>query len=164
MRRVLLGARPDGVVLTKRAQEALAALEIDLAPRVDLDRTVLLHDEDKTRWWTWAGGRANAVLSAALEEVDPSLLDAEATYTNESIPLRTDAGAGELTAALDLARARHGLGLNSVSPAITRRAIQDLKFAELLPEELAIRTLASRLSDHEGARTAAALEIVEGFT
>lgn len=164
MRRVLLGARPDGVVLTKRAQEALAALEIDLAPRVDLDRTVLLHDEDRTRWWTWAGGRANAVLSAALDDADPSLLDAEATYTNESIPLRTDAGAGELTAALDLARSRHGLGLNSVSPAITRRAVQDLKFAELLPEELAIRTLAARLSDHKGARTAAALEIVERFT
>ena len=30
--------------------------------------------------------------------------------------------------------------------------------------ELAIRTLAARLSDHEGARTAAALEIVERFT
>ncbi len=164
MRQVLLGARPGGVVLTKRAQEALAALEIGLAPRVDLDRTVLLHDEDRTRWWTWAGGSANAVLSAALDDADPSLLDAEATYTNGSIPLRTDAGARELTAALDLARSRHGLGLNSVSPAITRRAIQDLKFAEVLPEELAIRTLAARLADHEGARTAAAQQIVERFT
>ena len=67
MRRVLLGATPDGIVLSTRASRRLDELRDELGHRVDATRTVVLHDADGCRWWTWAGGRANAVLHAALD-------------------------------------------------------------------------------------------------
>lgn len=161
MRRVLLGELPEGVSLTERASTRLAQLRVELADRVDDDRTVVLHEEGRTRWWTWAGGRANAVLSAALEEAAPRLLDSDAGYTNDHVPLRADASAGELGESLLAARARFGDDLSGLSPRITRRAIQDLKFGDLLPESLAISTLSRRLADHNGAGAALAFTVVE---
>ena len=160
MRRVLLGALPAGVALSARASERLAELRDQLGDRVDAARTVVLHDADGTRWWTWAGGRANAVLHAALDAVAPHLLG-DATYTNDHIPLRADATASELRTVLDQARQQFGDDLAGVHPAITQRAIQDLKFADLLPVDLAISTLAERLADHPTAVTIAATPRVE---
>lgn len=161
IRRVLLGAHPAGVELSKRAVGRLAWLRDEWGHRVDSDRTVLLHEQATTRWWTWAGGRANAVLRAALDSVAPTLGDPDATFTNEHITLRTDATAWELRAALLEARRRFGDDLASVRPEITKRAIQDLKFGDLLPEDLAIRTLAARLANSEAACAVAAGGVVE---
>ncbi|MBB1502064.1 DEAD/DEAH box helicase [Propioniciclava sp. MC1683] len=151
MRRVLLGEIPDGTVLSARASRRLNELRDELGHRVDATRTVVLHDADGCRWWTWAGGRANAVLHAALEAVDPRLLDPDATYANDHITLRSDATTSDLSAALATATKRFGEHLAGVEPVITQRAIQDLKFGDLLPEDLAVRTLAERLADHSGA-------------
>lgn len=161
MRRVLLGETPRGITLSVRAVARIDELREELADRVDPERTVILHEEGKTRWWTWAGGRANAVLSAALQSVASSLLDSESGYTNDHIPLRADVGVGELSRALTVAASRFGDDLAGVSPTITRRVIQDLKFNDLLPEELAVDTLAARLSDYVGAAMAATAPRIE---
>lgn len=161
MRQVLLGADPVGVVLSSRASRRLAELRSELGDRVDPTRTVVLHDADGCRWWTWAGGRANAVLHAALDAVAPRLLDPDATVTNDHLALRTDATASELAAALALAYNRFGDDLAGADPAITRRTIQDLKFGDLLPEDLATRTLAERFADHPHAANVAARPRVE---
>lgn len=71
MRLVLLGADPVGVQLSRRAWERLCRLREEWAGLVDADRTVVLRDADGPRWWTLAGGRANAVLHAALAVVAP---------------------------------------------------------------------------------------------
>lgn len=151
MRRVLLGAEPDGVALTHRAGQRLGELRAELADRVDQERTVVLRDADGCRWWTWAGGRANAVLHAALESVDPALLHPTGTFTNDHVVLRPDATARELTAALVLATGWFGPGFEGVSPTVTQRALEGLKFGDLLPEAVAARTLGERLADHAGA-------------
>lgn len=161
MRRVLLGATPAGVVLSGRASVRLDELREELAHRVDATRTVVLHDEDGCRWWTWAGGRANAVLHAAVAAVAPRLVDDAATYTNDHVSLRPDATAPELSTALADARERFGEDLSGIEPEISRRAIQDLKFGDLLPEDLAVRTLARRLADHARASEVAAQLRVE---
>lgn len=132
MRRVLLGAEPTGVALTRRARDRLDELREELADRVDPERTVVLRDADGCRWWTWAGGRANAVLHAALEAVDPGLQHTTGTYTNDHVVLRADAAARELTAALVLATGWFGPGFEGVSPAVTQRALEGLKFGDLL--------------------------------
>lgn len=161
MRRVLLGSAPAGVVLSGRASERLGVLRGELGDRVDADRTVVLHAEDETRWWTWAGGRANAVLHAALDAVTPELCHPDSTFTNDHVALRADASASELGAALDAARARFGDDMAGVEPEVTRRAIQDLKFGDLLPEDLARGALGARLADHAGAAAAARIPRVE---
>nr|NLI49105.1 DEAD/DEAH box helicase [Propionibacterium sp.] len=164
IRRVLLGAIPAGVILSGRASERLDGLRAERADQVDADRTVVLHADGETCWWTWAGGRANAVLHAALTTVDPQLGHPSRTYTNEHVALRVDATASEVGAALAKARARYGEDLAGAEPEITRRAVQDLKFGDLLPGGLAERTLAERLADHPGAVHAAALPRVERRT
>ena len=149
------------MTMTRRASDRLEGLRDELADRVDQDRTVVLRDADGCRWWTWAGGRANAVLHAALEAVDPALLHATGTYTNDHVVLRADATARELTAALVLATGWFGPGFEGVSPVVTQRALEGLKFGDLLPETVAARTLGERLADHAGAAFVASRPRVE---
>ena len=73
MRRALLGADPGGVELSRRALERLEELRSSHSARVNAERTMLLHEAGETRWWTWAGSRANAVLWAALNSVAPQI-------------------------------------------------------------------------------------------
>ena len=164
MRRVLLGATPDGVTLSGRVAQRLEWLRGERGDQVDADRTVVLHADGETCWWTWAGGRANAVLHGALTAVDPHLGHPGRSYTNEQVALRAGVTASELGAALAQARARFGDDLAGAEPEITRKAIQDLKFGDLLPEGLAEHTLAERLADHPGAAQTAALPRVERRT
>lgn len=161
MRRALLGAEPRGVELTKRAHQKLEELRAELADRIDHDRTVLLHSSGETRWWTWAGSRANAVIWAAIDEVAPHLCDPVSTFTNDHLVLRSDTSAAELREALLLVGGRFGADLASVVPEVSERAIQDLKFSDMLPSDLAIRTLAARLSDHPRAAEVVARGLVE---
>lgn len=145
-RRVLLGATPEGVKLTGRAERRLAALREEYARRVHPDATVVRG----TEWWTWAGARANALLSAAVEFVAPELLD-DAPFTNRVIHLAKDARSTALAAALRKARRLFGDDLGDLSPKVTDDALKGLKFAEMLPPDLAIKTLGARNADHEGA-------------
>lgn len=161
MRRVLLGADPAGVQLSRRAGERLGVLREEWGPRVDADRTVVLRDADGLRWWTWAGSRANAVLHAALGAVAPQLLDLVDTFDNEQITLRFDARAGDLRDALDDVVAHCGEDLTRAQPEVNRRAVEGLKFADLLPPRLAEATLAARLADRPSAVLACQRLLVE---
>ena len=161
MRRALLGADPGGVELSRRALERLEELRSSHSARVDAERTVLLHEAGETRWWTWAGSRANAVLWAALNSVAPQICDPLSTFTNDHVVLRSDTTSAELREALASARAHFGDNLAGVEPEITDRAIQDLKFSDMLPDGLAVRTLASRMANHVGACAVAVTPVVE---
>lgn len=164
MRRVLLGNDPRGVKLSKRALQRLENLRSELVDRVDRDRTVLLHASGETRWWTWAGSRANAVLWAALYHVVPEICEPTTTFTNDHVAIRADASAVELRDGLEQARKRFGDDLAGVQPEVSDRAIQDLKFSEMLPEELAVNTLAARLADPSRAADVLARAMVERFS
>jgi ATP-dependent helicase Lhr and Lhr-like helicase len=53
---------------------------------------------------------------------------------------------------------------NTYTTEVTRRAVQELKFADLLPENLAQATLSERIADHAGADTAAKRQRVERWS
>ncbi|MCF8570460.1 hypothetical protein L5G32_09295 [Gordonia sp. HY002] len=62
-RDVLLGAVPEGVTLTKRAAEAIAAYRAQRSPDVVADALVVRRDDKGDwHWWTWAGAKANRTL------------------------------------------------------------------------------------------------------
>jgi ATP-dependent Lhr-like helicase len=122
----------------------------DHADRVDPASTLVVHDGSRTRWWTWAGGRANAVLIAALQAVDPTLVDDDYIYDNRQIGLRTSVDGADVRRVVHAVRARVG-DLASVRPFVTDRALEQLKFSDLLPPALARRTLEARLADQAGA-------------
>ncbi|MGH3322136.1 MAG: DEAD/DEAH box helicase, partial [Streptosporangiaceae bacterium] len=99
------------------------------------------------RWWTWAGAAANATLATALGEVaEPSRRPA-----NLWLRLRADATRDEVEEALDSAR-RGPLP----APPVSRAAVRGLKFADALPDDLAVKVLAARMADVDGARRALA--------
>lgn len=161
-RRILLGVDLGGKVqLTNRAVTALAEVRAEHAHRVAADGTVIVQESTGPRWWTWAGARANAVLVAALEQVAPELLD-DGAYTNRNIRLRGDATATALTRALWEARQRLGPDFEGVVAAVTDDAIRGLKFAELLPPQLAQAALAERNADRVGAALIGAQPVRDG--
>ncbi|HEY8372372.1 MAG TPA: DEAD/DEAH box helicase [Pseudonocardiaceae bacterium] len=150
MRRVLLGEEPERVRLSRRATTRLGTVRENTRHRVDATCSVLVrHDQDQARWWTWAGGRANAVLATALGRVAPGLVDETDRFDNRYLRVRGDARA--LGTALAAAREEFGNDLAGVRLDVTDEAVRQLKFAELLPPDLAHDTLAARAADHRTA-------------
>ncbi|MEV6866372.1 hypothetical protein AB0M44_35940 [Streptosporangium subroseum] len=96
------------------------------------------------RWWTRTGYRANATLAAML----PSIADPVQRPTDFFVRLREDLSPN----AWREARERVDDGEILVLPDIDRRAVTGLKFSALLPERLAVATVAARLADFAGAR------------
>lgn len=149
IRRLLLGAAPAGGELTQRSLVRLDALRSQYAHRVSTDSTVVVDEDGRLRWWTFAGARANAVLTAALGEVAPELLD-QWTFGNMNIHLRSDASSAAVAAALREVRKVAGDDLAGIAPPVSEQALKKLKFSELLPQQLALATLSLRTTDHQG--------------
>ncbi|MFC0505734.1 DEAD/DEAH box helicase [Micromonospora costi] len=137
MRDVLLGSDPP-VSLTGRAQTRLASLRQDFEALVHPGGTLVVRDRDgELRWWTWAGYRANATLTATVSDI----ADPTQRLEDASIRLRPD---------LDRERLRLSLGDASERiclPEVNPKALAGLKFSAALPERLAVATLAARLAD-----------------
>ncbi|GAA3850638.1 DEAD/DEAH box helicase [Saccharothrix violaceirubra] len=139
-REVLLGERPP-VTLTRRAERALADEREDAGSRVYPGGTVITSDGVDTRWWTWAGYRANATLAATLSD----LLDERQRVDDASIRLRNDLSREMWRVATTGASGR------LVLPEVDEQALTGLKFGEALPTRLAVATLATRIADVQGA-------------
>jgi ATP-dependent Lhr-like helicase len=149
VRRFLQGTDPGNVRLSKRATARLAALRYEYAATVDDRGTTITADAQAgARWWTWAGGRANALLAAALNAVSPGLIDEMDRYDNRYVRLSAQHGPTALRDALVKVHDRFGNPLSDVPYEISGAALDGLKFAELLPSDLAKQTLAERTLDH----------------
>ncbi|MDO5628748.1 MAG: DEAD/DEAH box helicase [Mobilicoccus sp.] len=144
MRRMLLGECPPGVEFSRRATDALARLRDDRRHQVDELSRVVAEDGGRNRWWTWAGLRQNATWFAAFEIVAPELLGETSAFDNFQIALRGDVTAAALGAARRRAHERFGPDLAGVQPVIDERALNGLKFNELLPIDAARAVLAAR--------------------
>jgi ATP-dependent helicase Lhr and Lhr-like helicase len=152
VRRFLQGTDPSNVRLSKRATARLAEVRDEYAAAVnDRGTTITADAQAGARWWTWAGGRANALLAAALNAVSPGLIDEVDRYDNRYLRLSAQHGATALRDALVKVHDRFGNHLIDVPYEISGDALDGLKFAELLPPDLAKQTLAERTLDHEGA-------------
>lgn len=137
MRAVLLGDEP-GVPLSRRGEAALERGRSQRSAAVHPEGTVLARGEHGCRWWTYAGGRANTALAAALSAAG---FEAAADSLGVSI-----AGVGAATLApQELRRAVQGrLG---AQPEISREALDGLRFSAALPRDVAEAVLWERLSD-----------------
>jgi ATP-dependent Lhr-like helicase len=162
MRRVLLGETPDGVRLSKRAVGRLASEREVHARTVNHGATVISFRANRDlRLWTWAGAKANALISAALTAVQPGLVDELERHGNRSLRLADHAAAAMVVAAMREAEKKFGTGLAELEPSVSDDALKQLRFAELLPPTLASRTLAARAADHAGALSILGRPVVE---
>ncbi len=139
-REVLLGTDPK-VRLTQRAETRLSALRADAADMVHPGGNLITRTGQDVRWWTWAGFRANATLTATLSDV----ADQAQRPSDVSIRLRADVTPAAWRQAVSTAAETVCL------PVVDEKALAGLKFSEALPPKLAERTLAARLSDVAGA-------------
>ncbi|GHJ36000.1 DEAD/DEAH box helicase [Streptomyces sp. TS71-3] len=148
MREVLLGADPP-VSLTRRAEAVLAEWRrLDGPDLVHPGGTLITRVGGDMRWWTWAGYRANATLTATLSSIcDPVQRPADCY-----VRLREDLSPEMWRSARQAVDTSAPL----VLPDVDRRAVSGLKFSAALPERLAVATLAARLADFDGARAALA--------
>ncbi|MFI5868312.1 DEAD/DEAH box helicase [Streptomyces sp. NPDC051546] len=146
MRDVLLGADPP-VALTRRAEGCLTEWREEDAPQlVHPDGSLITRLGTDVRWWTWAGYRANATLTATL----PSITDPIQRATDCCVRLREDLTPDTWRVAHDGADG----GAALVLPDVDHRAVHGLKFSAALPERLAVATVSARLADFDGARAA----------
>ncbi|MFJ2889138.1 DEAD/DEAH box helicase [Streptomyces sp. NPDC087305] len=144
MREVLLGADPP-VSLTRRAEVCLQQWRDEDAPHVvHPGGTLVARQGNDVRWWTWAGYRANATLSATLA----SIADPVQRPTDCYLRLREDLNPDMWRTAIDAVQTGPAL----VLPDVDHRAVRGLKFSAALPERLAVATLSMRLADFDGAR------------
>ncbi|MEU7880103.1 DEAD/DEAH box helicase [Microbispora bryophytorum] len=133
MRDVVLGADPP-VKLTRRAASGLTRIREDSRDLAHPDGTVIVRNDGDLEWWTWAGYRANATIKATLGP----LADPTQRVDDLHVRLRNDlTGTGW----------RQDLAGELSHPDIDDRALNGLKFSALLPRELAVETLATRLAD-----------------
>lgn len=124
-----------GVTLTTRAQTGLEGLREDM-PYIDGESLPVVSTEDEIRIWTFAGGRANAMLASSIRSGGGSLR----TVDNLGITLREmDKKA--------LAAASDNITEEDCPAPVDTRMVGELKFGTCLPEKLAEDVLRLRLSD-----------------
>lgn len=143
MRSVLVEGA-DARHLSARASTRLVQLREEFAG-VREGRTLFERggSDDRERWWTFAGGRANAALAAGLER------DGIHTFGLDdlSIGIRDPVGYERLRAACDAMAA--DLPVAEPDP----RALEGLKFSECLPHEMGLAVLGARMADASGVRS-----------
>lgn len=147
IREVAAGSDPRGVTLSKRAVAKLAEVRDDMA-WASSGRTVLEFEDvrERTTWWTFAGGRANLVLSAALTAAGIDVM-ARDDLTITLAKRQTVAVLRE--ACVDL----QGVAAQLEVPPADREAI---KFGDALDRDEVDRVVRARQADVVGAQVAAA--------
>ena len=154
VRQVLADGRVDAE-LSRRARRALDAVRDDFS-WVAPDSTAVVDDgAGATRWWTFAGLRANT----ALGELLGPLRRQTSREGNLSIRLRDRTGVEEVRRRL----ARVDTAAWEPAVPVADDAVDALKFSACLPRAIAVRTLRARSADGAAARTCAA-EPIRGAT
>jgi ATP-dependent Lhr-like helicase len=130
---------------SQRAQQQIESIRARFA-WIDPDKTAVARDKTgNTRWWTFAGYRANLSLAEALSKrACPGIRSDNFGLTFET-GSRLDSIESAI-AALPTADA------DSFRPVVDERAIEGLKFSACLPRPLALEMLERRLADVEGVK------------
>ena len=131
----VLATGESGVPLSSRAQASLAGLCEEM-PYLDGESLPVFSTGDEVRIWTFAGGRANAMLASALQSGGGTLRSVD----NFGVTLR-EMDKATLDAALD------SISDENCRVPVDTRMLAELKFGACLPEKLAQDVLCLRLSD-----------------
>ncbi|WP_431858867.1 DEAD/DEAH box helicase [Azospirillum sp.] len=125
--------------LSKRGTACLESLREGYTFCDGVSLPLVASGNGRMRWWTFAGGRVNAMLSQALGAAGVT------TRGHDDLSVQSDAK--------DAPVIRHAL--DTINPinfeaAVDADLLHDLKFAQCLPDHLARAVLSQRLSDHAG--------------
>lgn len=141
MRTVAAGEDPPGIKLSQRAQDALAKVRQELNFARPGTSSVVIEDT-RARWWSWAGGKANASFSDALGDL------AESRGDDLSIGLAPE----RATSAAVRERLADLHPDTLPTPSVAAEFAENMKFSDCLPDELAIEVARQRLVDPDGVK------------
>ena len=96
-----------------------------------------------TRWWTFAGGKANAALAVGLDDAGIRTTGVD----DLSIGVGRQLAVGDLAAAIETMKA------SLPQARVDHRELEGLKFADCLPTDLAMEILARRRADPDAVYT-----------
>lgn len=140
--RGVLAGEDERAWWSKRAAEQLRGLRCEYEWLSREPQTELVSGAVDTTWWTFAGLNANACLAPALAAATGS----EVTHESFGVTFAEGLSPEEIDAAIASVRERP---VDELVPTIEEEAVRSLKFAECLPEDLAVRILQRRLRDEE---------------
>jgi ATP-dependent Lhr-like helicase len=147
IREVLCGDLPEQVHLSRRAADRLDRVQKEFA-WLRAGETVLAPGPDGSmRWWTFSGLLANLWLAEALQ----GLREADGARHNLRLRLPAEVGSSEVCEALAVVDFDELV----IAEQISRAGLQRIKFAECLPEEVAMRVLERRFDARADARQTA---------
>jgi ATP-dependent Lhr-like helicase len=133
----VLSTGDGGITLSTRASTALDEMRHEM-PYFDGQTLPVVCATDNLRLWTFAGGRANAMLASALRSAGAS----SRVVDNFGITFgATDEK--QIVAALDR------IAVEDCEPLVDRRMLSELKFGICLPHRMAEDVLRARLSDFD---------------
>jgi len=143
IRNVLAGVDPAGVTLTTRASSSLSELREQFA-WVRHGRTAVVANDSGLAWWTFGGLHANAGIMATM---GPMLGGSKV----DNLAIKLDSDRADAAKVRDLAGLIADSDLESLpQPWIAEELAKKLKFADCLPETIALDIAAARVSDAEG--------------
>jgi ATP-dependent Lhr-like helicase len=153
VRDVLVGSTPEGVSLSRRANAQLVILRGE-RPEVRTGATSVVSEPSGVkRWWTFAGWKANLALAEAVAGHRGSVTAVEDLWIALDTP----------TSVSDVVTASGDAADTELRPAVDEEAIEDLKFSECLPSDLAHEVVQRRLHDAAAVRMVLS-EPVTGWT
>jgi ATP-dependent Lhr-like helicase len=156
--RALLSGDASEPTWSRRASKVMAEMREDYAFLQD-DTTALQSSGDRVKWWTFAGGRANALLAACLRE----RLGDKVIANNLAVTLAGDAAKSDaaIREAIALLRGEGALTdevAHHHAPEAGKARLS--KFQPCLPPRLERELVTRNLLDVEGARFAVGLDLV----
>lgn len=139
MRDVAGGIDPAGVTLSSRAVRELEEIRAEL-PFARSGGVPVVNEPTRSRWWTWAGQRANTSLADALGDL--------AVTRGDDLSIGLDPTRASTTAVKERLE---GLDpKNLPAPSVAADFADNMKFSDCLPEDLALEVARRRLIDPHG--------------
>lgn len=140
--RRILASDEDDPGWSRRAVQRFTELRNE-HPSVSADSTCLVHSPNgQIRWWTFAGGIANALLADTLKP------HCDVKADNLSLSFSTASSVESVAELIS------GLRPEDVHPIPNPHAMDNLKFSECLSPKLAAEVFTSRFDDRAGVRQA----------
>lgn len=140
--RQILARDDDDPCWAQRAKQEFVTLRQEF-PWVSSDKTTLLRQENgNVQWWTFAGGIANTLLADSMKATCSGSGD------NFCVRFPSAVSVDAVAEALDR------LSADAIAPIPNPEAMNNLKFSECLPPEIAVEVFLARFSDPVGVEQA----------
>jgi ATP-dependent Lhr-like helicase len=149
--RTVLASPGEPSDLSGRARRQLAVTRSTFVDVREGHTMLVREDRERERWWTFAGGKANAALAAGLLDHGVEIVATD----DLSIGLRGPVGLQRLQQITTALRGSLPCALPDVA------ALSGLKFGDCLPEPIGLRVLAERLADRPGVMRALLEPVVQ---